>query len=147
MEINENTLTANASSAEYQWLDCDNDYGELQGETEQTFSPSINGNYAVRITQNGCVDVSNCHHITTITSINEVETVNYINIYPNPTNGRLIIENEQLKIGKVIIYDMNGKKLSTFNYPLSIAEIDLSDYANGIYFIEVNKTTHKIIKK
>ena len=143
--MNGNTLTANAFPAEYQWLDCDNDYSELQGETEQTFSPSINGNYAVRITQNGCTEVSNCYNVT-VSSINNIEAGN-INIYPNPTNGRLIIENGQSKIGEVIIYDMNGKKLSTFNFQLSTLEIDLSDYANGIYFIEVNKTTHKIIKK
>ncbi|MDL2224210.1 leucine-rich repeat protein [Bacteroidales bacterium OttesenSCG-928-M06] len=76
-----------------------------------------------------------------------VDDTNNITICPNPTTDKLKIDNGQLTIGEVSIYDINGRKLSTFNSQLSTLEVDLSNYANGIYFIEVNNTIHKIIKK
>ncbi|MDL2314940.1 Ig-like domain-containing protein [Bacteroidales bacterium OttesenSCG-928-C19] len=69
------------------------------------------------------------------------------NIYPNPTTGKLTIDNGQLIIGKVEIFDINGKKLSTTNSPLSIIEVDLSGFANGVYLISVNNNVFKILKQ
>lgn len=46
----ENTLSANLAGAEYQWLDCNDDYAILPDETNQNFTASEDGNYAVEIT-------------------------------------------------------------------------------------------------
>lgn len=54
------TLTADENSAQYQWLDCDNNFAIVPGETGQSFTPAITGNYAVEITLNGCSDTSAC---------------------------------------------------------------------------------------
>jgi hypothetical protein len=53
-------LTADQSGATYQWLDCDNNYAVINGETNQSYTPAITGNYAVEVTLNGCVDTSTC---------------------------------------------------------------------------------------
>ncbi len=52
-------LTASASGATYQWLDC-NGYTLVGGQTSQSYTASTSGSYAVRVTQNGCTDTSNC---------------------------------------------------------------------------------------
>ncbi len=57
---NANVLTADQASATYQWLDCNNTYSPIPNATNQTFTPSITGNYAVEITLNGCSDTSAC---------------------------------------------------------------------------------------
>lgn len=53
-------LSADQSGAIYQWLDCDNNYAPIAGETNQTFTPANTGNYAVEVTLNGCSDTSSC---------------------------------------------------------------------------------------
>lgn len=48
------------TNVSYQWLDCDDSYSIVVGETNQSFTPSVTGNYAVEINDNGCVDTSMC---------------------------------------------------------------------------------------
>lgn len=55
------TLNANLIGADYQWLDCGNNLAVIPGETSQSFTPSVTGNYAVVVTLNGCSDTSACY--------------------------------------------------------------------------------------
>ena len=59
-------LMANATGAAYQWLDCDNNYSLIAGETNQSFTATANGSYAVEVTQNNCRDTSNCELVTLV---------------------------------------------------------------------------------
>ena len=67
--ISSSTLTALAPNATYQWLDCNNNNTPIAGETNQNFSPTSNGNYAVEVTQNGCTAISNCYQINNLMSV------------------------------------------------------------------------------
>ena len=51
-------ITANATSAAYQWLDCGNNFLPLPGETSQSYTAMTGGRYAVEVTQNECSDTS-----------------------------------------------------------------------------------------
>lgn len=53
-------LNANQTGVNYQWLDCDDNNSIVSGETNQSFTPAVTGNYAVEVTMNGCVDTSDC---------------------------------------------------------------------------------------
>lgn len=57
------TLTADQSGGLYQWLDCDNNYAIINGETNQSYTPAVTGNYAVEVTMNGCADTSACFFV------------------------------------------------------------------------------------
>ena len=57
---NGTTLTADQTGATYQWLDCDNNYAVINGETNQSYTPAVTGNYAVEVNMNGCIDTSAC---------------------------------------------------------------------------------------
>ena len=50
-------------------------------------------------------------------SVIDGETNNFILLYPNPTTGELRIENGELKIKNVEIYDISGKNI--FNFQLN----------------------------
>jgi len=81
------------------------------------------------------------------TGIADANAINPIQIYPNPTNGQLTINNEQLTIKNVELFDFVGKKLvSQFTIHNSLIEIDISHLANGMYFLKVDNKMFKIIK-
>ena len=123
------TLTADATGATYQWLDCNNNYAPIPGETNQSFTATANGSYAVEVTQNGCVDTSACEQVNNV-GINEINSS--ITLHPNPTTG--IVELQGIKGSfKVDVYDYAGKYLQS----TSRSTIDLSDYPSGIYFLKV----------
>ena len=68
-----------------------------------------------------------------------------IKIYPNPTNGQLTIENGQLTVGTVEIYDVYGRRI--VNCQLStVNTIDISHLANGIYFLKIGNKRTKFVK-
>ena len=78
-------------------------------------------------------------------------------VYPNPTTGALnlfqeTINNEQLTINNVDIFDVYGRKLSS-NHPSTSSShylINISHLQPGVYFLmistEVGVTTKKIVK-
>ncbi|MCB0410357.1 MAG: SBBP repeat-containing protein [Flavobacteriales bacterium] len=107
--LNGVTLSANNNNATYQWLDCNNNYSIISGETSQSFSPSINGNYAVQLTENGCIDTSVCVSILTI-GIIENEFGNELLVSPNPTTGDFSINlGSVYKSAEISISEVNGK--------------------------------------
>ncbi len=57
------TLQANQTVAAYQWVDCDAAFAPISGEVNQSYTPSVTGNYAVEINVQGCVDTSACELI------------------------------------------------------------------------------------
>ena len=70
----------------------------------------------------------------------------YPHVYPNPTSGKFSVISYQLSEGSAEIYDISGRKLSTFKLDKLSTEIDISHLANGIYFIKINNETIKIVK-
>ena len=123
------TLTADATGATYQWLDCDNNYAPIPGETNQSFTATANGSYAVEVTQNGCVDTSACEQVNNV-GINEINSS--ITLHPNPTTGLVELQGINGSF-KVDVYDYAGKYLKS----TSRSTIDLSEYPSGIYFLKV----------
>lgn len=148
-------LTANEAGAQYQWIDCDDNFAAITGETSQMFTATTNGNYAVIVTgANGCSDTSSCVMISTI-SVDEVNLENGIVVSPNPTTGEFAISTVDYS-GKVSIevMDVTGKVIfkSTENLsPSSAANIDLSEAANGVYIVNVSDLNQshsiRVVKK
>ena len=76
-----------------------------------------------------------------ITENNEIAFV----MYPNPAKDYVTIESA--KAADVKIYSISGQMLSEQNISEGINTIDLSDLNAGIYFISVNGTMVKVVKK
>jgi predicted adenine nucleotide alpha hydrolase (AANH) superfamily ATPase len=124
------TLTAAATGATCQWINCATNQ-PINGAINASFTPTQNGSYAVIVTQNGCVDTSNCIVVNTV-GVESLEQ-NGWNIYPNPVNAELFIEiNEGMDI---LIIDMTGKVIQSGTLKTGKNELNVSLLTRGIYFI------------
>ncbi len=131
-------LTAQAGGAGYRWLDCDNSYEPVPGETGQSFTATANGNYAVEITQNECADTSYCYAVTTV-SVSDNGQSRIISVYPNPTTGKLYIETmSESPVTEVSIFNIQGVLILKEEYAdKNKIELDL-DLPDGMYYISIN---------
>ena len=131
-----NSLTANATGATYQWVDCDSNKIAIVGATGQSFSPSKNGNYAVIITQNGCTDTSACVSFIR-TAVQELPSTLQPAIFPNPTTGAFAVDLGDWEQAQVQIFAANGQLLQQHHLQgQGIQELELKGAA-GIYFIQI----------
>jgi uncharacterized repeat protein (TIGR01451 family) len=145
-----NTLTANATSATYQWVDCDNGNAIISGETNQNFTPSVSGNYAVIVTQNGCTDMSACQSITVLSTIDTSYSLSMTKIYPNPNTGSFTVAfGKQLNNATINVTDILGKTIYSTTVSGDKHNIELTQ-AKGIYFVNIQtqqgeRTTMKLV--
>lgn len=143
------TLVANTVGAGYQWINC-NDSLPISGETNQSFTAMVNGNYAVIITENTCIDTSLCHSIISV-GLNENNYLNEISIYPNPSNGNFTfnyVNNKQENV-TIQVFDVSGSliyKVTTNDYIIN-KDINLSEEGNGVYVLKLTTNEHFVIKK
>ncbi|MCF8429829.1 MAG: FG-GAP-like repeat-containing protein [Bacteroidia bacterium] len=79
--------------------------------------------------------------------VNEVNKINHISIYPNPTSGIVTISSNQT-IVNIEVFDVTGKAVFSQqnNSHQTNLEIDLSALSNGIYFINVQNNFGGISK-
>ncbi len=137
-------LTANTIADLYQWVDCNNGYSIIGEETNQSFTATQNGNYAVVVTQNGCADTSACYSVTSV-GILESTFSNDIIVYPNPTDGIVRIDlGETLSEFVVSLHDLNGKLISQSTYQnTKMFELNVN-VQSGIYLLTINSDNKKV---
>ncbi|MCB0477262.1 MAG: T9SS type A sorting domain-containing protein [Crocinitomicaceae bacterium] len=144
--VSSTTITANNSSATYQWLDCDNNNAPLSGETSASFTATVNGNFAVELTENGCVDTSNCVNISTV-GIIENTFANQMTLYPNPTDGEFYIDlGTVYQDLDVSIKTADGKVVFSTKFD-SEEKINLSiaNQPKGVYIVTISSDQNKAI--
>jgi hypothetical protein len=105
-------LVASMNAANYQWLNCDSAFVEIPGATSQSFTPSIEGNYAVIVEYNTCVDTSDCFFASPM-SIHKHQSSLW-NVYPLPLNWGedLIIDATSEGILQYRLLSYSGKVIS-----------------------------------
>jgi len=79
--------------------------------------------------------------------INEKDLAKSINVFPNPSNGKVNVNSALSKVENISVYNVLGalvkeEKETTFNN-----EVDLSTLTNGIYIIKVKTEAGVITKK
>ena len=143
-------LNALATSASFQWLDCNNAMAPIVGETGQSFIALTNGNYAVVVTQNGCADTSECFAVEGETSsVNGTIGIDEVVIYPNPVNDLLSVNLKNVSANvRATLSDIQGKILvdevfeNVSNFEMNIDHLD-----NGSYFLTIKKEGNSQVYK
>jgi hypothetical protein len=140
-------ITANATGLNYQWMDCSSNTNII-GETNASFTATVNGDYAVIITDGPCIDTSAC---TSVTSVGLDENdFNGVSVYPNPVNDVLKVSNENGLLVSVELVTATGKIVYSSKITSSEFAINVSDLSSGVYFVNVQSAnsvkTFKVLK-
>lgn len=141
----DNVLTATATGVTYQWVDCNASYDPIAGETNQTFTATTNGSYAVIVSDGICTAMSNCFNVTTI-AIDRENTHAEANIYPNPATNYIYVEMGDKTEAKLKIYDILGSEVMAQKIT-SNNVIDISNIPEGMYIFRLFTETKIIDKK
>lgn len=133
-----NTLTASAGATAYQWLDCNNGNAPIAGQTSQSFTPTQNGNYAVRATIGGCAAMSSCYRVT-ISGIDEnKEFANSLKLFPNPAQKEFFIDlGKSYPYTTIQITDVNGRTMYHTDVENRQQVSIHFEGAPGVYFVTV----------
>ncbi|MEO5581204.1 MAG: T9SS type A sorting domain-containing protein [Saprospiraceae bacterium] len=128
-------LISNAEGAIYQWIDC-NTKALTSGQTNKNFVSVMNGNYAVVVMQNNCLNTSACYTFNTIGEERSI-TRNDISIYPNPSHGFFTIKTDKKGKGIIEISNYMGEIIHTSTLNFLRIGISLKTYSHGIYFVHI----------
>ncbi len=132
------------SNYSYQWLDCNNGNSLIAGAQDSIYTPTANGDYAVEITQGNCVETSSCINYTGV-GVSEFRLME-IQVYPNPVHDYLQILNGNNYALEIQILDITGKVLLNQRSNNSF-ELNVSSFANGIYFIRIQSEDKLFFEK
>jgi hypothetical protein len=85
-------------------------------------------------------------------SVTNSERNNAILFYPNPTTGELTIENGELTIMSIEVFDVYGRKSQISNLKSqNLISINISHLSAGIYFVKIQTETtiytQKVVKQ
>jgi hypothetical protein len=139
-QVNQNTLSADEVGVDYQWIDCSDD-SFISGEMNQIFIANNNGSFAVQITENGCIDTSSCFSVIGVGFNENNFNNNQISLYPNPTNGNVIVKLGELKEVSISVIDITGKVVKTLTV-LNERQVNLrlDDLSNGLYYVKIQSS-------
>jgi hypothetical protein len=132
----------NPTAQSYQWIDCATG-NPIPGATGTSFTPTVNGSYAVIASNGSCSDTSNCESVTTLS----IEDLSFgeIVLYPNPSyNGSFMISYGG-EIKAIVVYDMTGREVPV-DVDLFAKTVNGSDLASGKYMVRI-LTEYQVITK
>lgn len=134
---NDAVLTANATDAHYQWINCSEDnYGIINDATEQTYTVNGNGYYAVIVTENNCTDTSDC--INVIIQNIDNENLSSISLYPNPASHKLNIDFDvEFNHASIEVYNAIGTLIKNELILNNQNTIDIAAFTKGIYILRI----------
>lgn len=137
------TLTATGANT-YTWNTGSN-------SSELLISPTTTSNYTVTGTaSNGCSNATVfTQNVSVCTGIATIQNESLYSVFPNPTNGELIVEVEQDIVCE--IYNAVGQIVFRHSLEQGKTTIDLLNQPSGIYFVQLKKQdsvkTIKIMKQ
>lgn len=142
------TISSSQNGGIYQWLTCPA-MTPIAGAINQSFIPTVNGQYAVQVEVQGCLDTSAC---VTISGVGLDENVMNASLFPNPTSGTVTVQfANELNLETIIVTDVTGRIIrSSQNITTQNYEVDLTREAKGIYYVNFaangTEQTLRIIK-
>ena len=110
-------------------------------------------NYSAYVVANCDNDVSEPSNTVTFSTMTDgiADYELATSLYPNPNNGRFTINNEQVIINNVQVYDVYGKLLKTVEVNGNTAELDVRELSAGMYFVRISTekgvVTKSFVKK
>ncbi|MFK7784868.1 MAG: T9SS type A sorting domain-containing protein [Crocinitomicaceae bacterium] len=130
-------LSADETGATYQWIDCQT-MAPISGATNQFYTATANGDYAVIVTKNGCSDTSACFTVSGLGIVDNDFGI-ALRAYPNPTKGQFSVDlGENYQDVTLQLLDLTGKVVQSNSY-LEGQNLDLTiDESAGVYLLKID---------
>ena len=140
--------------ATYQWFKS----GVLQGTTTTPyFNLTSSGSYTVKVVNGTCTSAESVAFAAVYTSIrNNSNSIKVFEVYPNPTEGQLVMNLSLTKSStvQIRIYTPEGRELYVKSFSSTrnvFEELNISDYAKGVYIIKLTVDEevyyHKVVRQ
>jgi trimeric autotransporter adhesin len=135
----------------YSW-----NFGDGQTSTQGVVSHTYNvaGTYTVVLTGTigGCTSTSTLTILVGVSSVDQVSLEEGISIFPNPSNGQFTmkIDMNDAQVIDVELYNAIGQIVTTksINHTnSSVVNFDVSNQANGFYFVKVKTKNGTVTKR
>jgi hypothetical protein len=153
LQVNLPIITATAGMKKYEWYRNDS---LIYSGGSNILKLMANGSYYVRLFDyNGCYDSSRTIAVK-LTSTRDDRSTDLVQIYPNPTTGKLMLEIKEAATGDInfALFNIFGLEIlnKTFkpNELQTTKEIDISDQPAGTYTVIIrylNMNFHQLIIK
>ena len=130
-------LTADETGATYQWLDCETQTA-ISGATNQTYTATVNGTYAVEVSKDGCTDTSACSTVSGI-GIIENDFGTSLALFPNPTDGKVTVDlGKSYQNVKIRLTDVSGKLINKSDDYMTGQSFDMNiGEPAGVYLLQI----------
>ncbi|PBQ32072.1 hypothetical protein CNR22_09915 [Sphingobacteriaceae bacterium] len=124
-------------------------WNDLSTSTTLQIAPITNATYSVVASDiNGCKTtafftqtVDNC------TGLNTAYNATNFKLFPNPGSGIFYVElSSSAEKINLEIYNATGKLVLSKSHDLYYEEIDLTTYANGLYYLKINGSQNLVVK-
>jgi hypothetical protein len=140
--------------ASYEWYKS----GSLVATTSTPYYKiTSSGSYTVKVKNGSCTSEESASFSAVYTGIkNATNSVKVFEVYPNPTAGQLMMNLTLTKNASVQIriYSPEGRELYVKSFATTRnvnEELNMSDYAKGVYIIKLNVDDevyyHKVVKQ
>ena len=80
-------------------------------------------------------------------SVNYLNNLSHISLYPNPVEDLLIIQSNTGSINKIEIFNIEGQRILEYSSDRQRIEIDLIQIPSGLYFAKISSGNDIIAKK
>ena len=141
-------LECNVAASGYQWYD---NNGAISGATGRTYTPTVDGQYRVEITDNkGCEAISDA--VGYFIGIKDLPAGFDFRLYPNPASNEINLDLDALSSHDLHlrIYDQVGNLVISRDLEISgahVERIDVSQLASGVYLFSLEGSDINIQRK
>ena len=142
--MNNNVLISNATNVSYKWIDCNEGYEPISGETNKIYTPDDNGSYALIVSNGKCIDTSACIEMNSV-GIIQNDLGSDILVYPNPTTNMIEINlGTEFNNIEFVVFDAWGQQLLERRYSqLKSTRIEING-DSGLYLIRIRTEANKV---
>lgn len=142
------TNTSNITGGTTVW----SNNGSNVGTTSPLTINLVNGPNNICMTTTVGTQTDDTCIVITYVGINDIDFANEVNLYPNPTNGKVTIQlsgNEYAKAELTVINAVGQTVIapSVVNLVNNAYTMNLSSLANGVYYIKISNDGKSAIKK
>jgi Zn-dependent metalloprotease len=139
--------TSATPATSYQWYLAGN---PIAGATNNTYMPTVTGNYTVIAYNNGCASVASANYYYVASSIfSQNFDLPQFYLYPNPVQEEVYIHcTADNKVKQGLILNVQGQVIEEFTVGQGITKLNVSHLSKGLYFVKIaGYKTEKLVKE